>query len=193
MNCSPSSNGWNVSAIPQGPSYSFERVRQNIRLRESSQRQSANGGRLDYRDASFRHNKKQLQALAGCAVQFCRRSEIRPASSDVQAKQVEREAGQAGNSDSRRVRPAAFRVRRRDFPRRGPGNVCRPSPGVGNLALGLDRIDFKRKEIDVEPLATKNTGDNASVRCVEMADNLIEWLLPFRKKPGPVSPMGSDS
>jgi integrase len=52
-------------------------------------------------------------------------------------------------------------------------------------------IHFDRKLIDVEPLATKNTGDNASVRWVDMPDNLIEWLLPHRKAKGPVWPMGS--
>ena len=56
--------------------------------------------------------------------------------------------------------------------------------------LDWSRIDFKRKQIDIEPLATKNAGDNASVRWVEMPDNLIEWLSPLRKKTGPVSPMG---
>jgi integrase len=59
--------------------------------------------------------------------------------------------------------------------------------------LDWSRIDFKRKEIDVEPLATKNSGDNASVRWVEMPDSLIEWLLPHRKKKGPVWPLGSDA
>ena len=56
--------------------------------------------------------------------------------------------------------------------------------------LDWSKIDFTRKQIDVEPLATKNNGDNASVRWVEMPDNLIEWLLPFRRKAGPVSPTG---
>ena len=56
--------------------------------------------------------------------------------------------------------------------------------------LDWSKIDFTRKQIDVEPLATKNNGDNASVRWVEMPHNLIEWLLPFRKKAGPVSPKG---
>jgi integrase len=56
--------------------------------------------------------------------------------------------------------------------------------------LDWNGIDFKRKQIDVEPEATKNTGDNASVRWVDMADNLIEWILPFRQKSGPVSPRG---
>jgi integrase len=56
--------------------------------------------------------------------------------------------------------------------------------------LDWSRIDFKRKLIDVEPLATKNVGDNASVRWVEMTDNLIEWLMPHRQKSGPVSPNG---
>ena len=59
--------------------------------------------------------------------------------------------------------------------------------------LDWSRIDFAAKHIDVEPLATKNTGDNASVRFVEMSDNLIEWLLPHRKAKGPVWPMGSDA
>jgi integrase len=57
--------------------------------------------------------------------------------------------------------------------------------------LDWSRIDFAAKLIDVEPLATKNTGDNASVRWVEMPDNLIEWLLPHRKAKGRVWPMGS--
>jgi integrase len=56
--------------------------------------------------------------------------------------------------------------------------------------LDWRNIDLKRKEIDVEPLATKNSGDNASVRYVEMSSNLIEWLSPLRKKSGPVSPHG---
>ena len=56
--------------------------------------------------------------------------------------------------------------------------------------LDWNRIDFKRKLIDVEPLSTKNSGDNASVRWVQMPDNLIEWLMPYRKKAGLVSPHG---
>ena len=59
--------------------------------------------------------------------------------------------------------------------------------------LDWSRIDFAAKHIDVEPLATKNSGDNASVRFVEMPDNLIQWLLPHRKAKGPVWPMGSDA
>jgi integrase len=56
--------------------------------------------------------------------------------------------------------------------------------------LDWSRIDFKRKLIDVEPLSTKNSGDNASVRWVHMPDNLIEWLMPYRQKAGFVSPHG---
>lgn len=52
--------------------------------------------------------------------------------------------------------------------------------------LDWSKIDFVRKQIDIEPLATKNTGDNASVRWVDMPDNLIEWLLPHRKMKGPI-------
>jgi integrase len=57
--------------------------------------------------------------------------------------------------------------------------------------LDWSRIDFTEKQIDIEPLATKNSGDNASVRFVDMPDNLIEWLWPHRKAKGPVWPMGS--
>jgi len=56
--------------------------------------------------------------------------------------------------------------------------------------LDWSRIDFKRKLIDVEPLSTKNSGDNASVRWVQMSNNLVEWLMPYRQKSGPVSPSG---
>ena len=56
--------------------------------------------------------------------------------------------------------------------------------------LDWSRFDFKRKLIDVEPLSTKNSGDNASVRWVQMSGNLVEWLTPHRQKSGPVSPAG---
>jgi integrase len=56
--------------------------------------------------------------------------------------------------------------------------------------LDWSRIDFRRKLIDVEPLSTKNSGDNASVRWVHMPDNLVEWLVPHREKAGLVSPHG---
>lgn len=59
--------------------------------------------------------------------------------------------------------------------------------------LDWSRIDFAARHIDVEPLATKNSGDNASVRFVEMSDNLIEWLLPHRKAKGPVCPLKADA
>jgi integrase len=59
--------------------------------------------------------------------------------------------------------------------------------------LDWSKIDFVRKQIDIEPLATKNTGDNASVRWVDMSDNLIEWLLPHRKAKGPVWSMVRDT
>jgi integrase len=59
--------------------------------------------------------------------------------------------------------------------------------------LDWSRINFARKQIDVEPLATKNTGDNASVRWVDMPENLIEWLLPHRRAKGPVWARNSDA
>jgi integrase len=67
----------------------------------------------------------------------------------------------------------------------------RPESEVWRLTWS--HIHFETKQIDVEPLATKNTGDNASVRWVDMPDNLIEWLMPHRKGNDPIWPMGSDA
>lgn len=51
---------------------------------------------------------------------------------------------------------------------------------------GLDwkEVDFKRKRIVV----TKQTSKVRRKRFVKMSDNLAAWLLPYRKKSGPVSP-----
>ncbi len=47
--------------------------------------------------------------------------------------------------------------------------------------LRWERIDFENKHIDVAPGCTKN---QKSVRWVDMSDNLIQWLLPYRKSSG---------
>jgi integrase len=46
--------------------------------------------------------------------------------------------------------------------------------------LDWGRINFDRREIDIQPDASK-TGDE---RFVEMSDNLVAWLLPYRKPSG---------
>jgi integrase len=49
-------------------------------------------------------------------------------------------------------------------------------------------INFERREIDIRA-DTSKTGDE---RFVEMSDNLIEWLLPYRKHTGPIYPTRGD-
>lgn len=47
--------------------------------------------------------------------------------------------------------------------------------------LRWERIDFEKKRIDIAPGMTKN---QKSVRFVQMSDNLVQWLLPYRKPSG---------
>lgn len=53
---------------------------------------------------------------------------------------------------------------------------------TGHAPLDWRMIDFDRKLIDVEPEQTK-TRDG---RNVTMSANLVEWLLPYRQKHGPI-------
>jgi integrase len=54
--------------------------------------------------------------------------------------------------------------------------------------LDWSKIHLERKKIDVDE--TKDEGHHASVRWVDMNDNLVAWLLPHRKKFGPICPTG---
>ena len=54
--------------------------------------------------------------------------------------------------------------------------------------LDWSKIHLERKKIDVDE--TKDEGHHASVRWVDMPDNLVAWLLPHRKKSGPICPTG---
>ena len=54
--------------------------------------------------------------------------------------------------------------------------------------LDWRKIHLDRKKIDVDE--TKDKGDHASVRWVDMNDNLVAWLLPHWKKSGPICPTG---
>jgi integrase len=58
-------------------------------------------------------------------------------------------------------------------------------PESEGLQLDWSHIDFGDKTINVEPDKTKV---DSSARYVDMSDNLIVWLLPFRKRKGAVFP-----
>jgi len=58
-------------------------------------------------------------------------------------------------------------------------------PEAEGLHLDWSHIDFSDKTIDVEPDKTKV---DSSARYVDMSDNLVAWLLPHRKRRGPVFP-----
>jgi len=54
--------------------------------------------------------------------------------------------------------------------------------------LDWSKIHLERKKIDVDE--TKDEGHHASVRWVDIPDNLVVWLLPHRKRSGPICPTG---
>jgi integrase len=54
--------------------------------------------------------------------------------------------------------------------------------------LDWRKVHLDRKKIDVDE--TKDEGHHASVRWVDMPDNLVAWLLPQRKTSGPICPTG---
>ena len=61
----------------------------------------------------------------------------------------------------------------------------RPESEIWRLAWS--KIDFKAKQIDVSPDATKNSGDSAegaSHRYVTMPSPLLAWLKPFSGRTG---------
>jgi integrase len=53
--------------------------------------------------------------------------------------------------------------------------------------LDWSKIHLDRKKIDVDE--TKDKGDHASVRWVDMPDALVAWLLPHQKRSGPICPL----
>jgi integrase len=53
--------------------------------------------------------------------------------------------------------------------------------------LDWSKIHLDRKKIDVDE--TKDKGDHASVRWVDIPDVLVAWLLPYRKASGPICPL----
>ena len=59
----------------------------------------------------------------------------------------------------------------------------RPESDVWQLDWSQVRFDLKKIDVD----KSKNL---ASVRWVDMPDNLVAWLLPHRKKSGPICPTG---
>lgn len=54
--------------------------------------------------------------------------------------------------------------------------------------LDWSKIHLDRKKIDVDE--TKDEGHHASVRWVDIPDNLVQWLAPHARRSGPVCPTG---
>jgi integrase len=59
-------------------------------------------------------------------------------------------------------------------------------PEAEKWRMDWSKIHLDRKKIDVDE--TKDRGDHASVRWVDIPDNLVTWLLPHQKRSGPICP-----